>query len=254
MFLRVDRIGWRAVLDVTAALAMIAASSVFVWAVVSIRSQIRNEPQLTKPIDRRSDRGQANASIPTDPIPLGVGALSGHSDAKIAILVYSDFQCPFCGSFAVKTFPAIKKEYIDSGRVKFGFRHLPLEAKHRLALRAAEAAECGGQQGKFWEMHDALFVPLLKSIDSEESLYSRAGRINLDPGRFRRCMQGETAGTVREHVAQATLLGITGTPTFLFGTIEQDGRLKVTRRQSGAIPFKVFVEILSDLLGRARQS
>jgi predicted DsbA family dithiol-disulfide isomerase len=67
-------------------------------------------------------------------------------------------------------------------------------------------------------------------------------------------MQGEVMSTVREHIAEASLLRITGTPTFLFGTIEQDGRLKVRRRESGALPFSVFAEILNDLLNPARQS
>jgi protein-disulfide isomerase len=249
-----NRVGWRGLLDISAALATIVASAVFVWAVVSIRSQVREQSQLKKPVDRRPERAAANATIPTDPIPFGVGAFSGHSDAKIAILVYSDFQCPFCGSFAVKTFPAIKKQYVDTGRVKFGFRHLPLETKHPLALRAAEAAECGGRQGKFWEMHDALFVPRLRSSDTEESLFNRARVINLDSTQFRKCMQGEATPTVREQMTQATLLGITGTPTFLFGAIDQDGRLRVSRRQSGALPFSMFVEILDDLLGRLQQS
>ena len=249
-----NRVGWRGLLDISATLAMIVASAVFVWAVVSIRWQVREQSQLKKPVDRRSERAAANATIPTDPIAFGIGALSGHTDAKIGILVYSDCQCPFCSSVAVKTVPAIKKEYVDTGRVKCGFRHLPLETKHPLAFRAAEASECGGRQGKFWEMHDALFVPLLRSSDTEESLFNRARGLNLDSTRLRKCMQGEATSTVREHMNQATLLSISGTPTFLFGTIDQDGRLRVSRRQSGALPFSMFVEILNDLLGRLQQS
>jgi protein-disulfide isomerase len=254
MQLHSNKAGWRGSLDVMAAASMIVASAVFVWAVVSIRLQIQSEPQLKRPADRRLERVSARATLPVDPIAFGVGEISGQSGAKVAVLVYSDFQCPFCSSFAAETLPAIKTQYVDSGRIKIGFRHLPLEAKHPLALRAAEASECGGRQGKFWEMHDALFSPLLRAADTEKSLYARAAGINLDPARFRRCMQGEVMSTVREHIAEASLLRITGTPTFLFGTIEQDGRLKVRRRESGALPFSVFAEILNDLLNPARQS
>jgi len=139
------------------------------------------------------------------------------------------------------------KLYVETGKIQFAFRHLPLEQRHPSAVRAAEAAECSGRQGKFWQMHDALFRTG-KALDSA-SLFARAEEIGIDSDRFRKCMDGEATARVREDIAEAQSLGITATPSFLFGTIEPDGRrLKVVRRESGAIPADGFVAIVEQLL------
>lgn len=76
--------------------------------------------------------------------------------APVELIEYSDFQCPFCRRFFEETYPEIKKQYIDTGKVKFVYRHFPLDF-HPAAQKSAEAAECAREQGKFWEMHDAIF-------------------------------------------------------------------------------------------------
>jgi protein-disulfide isomerase len=171
--------------------------------------------------------------------------LHGHPSARIGVIEYSDFECPFCGKFATATYPTIVKAYVETGKVQFAFRHLPLK-QHPLAMKAAEAAECSRRQGRFWPMHDALFT-MPRALDSD-SLLAKAKTLGLDSGQFQRCMDGEAITRVRQDVAEAQALGITGTPTFLFGTIEPDGRLKVVRRESGAIPAKAFAGMLDDLV------
>src|SRR5207247_8778213 len=76
--------------------------------------------------------------------------------AKVAVIEYSDFQCPFCGRYAKESFPQITSDYVDTGKVKYVFHDLPLDF-HKYAFKAAEAAHCAGEQGKFWEMHGLLF-------------------------------------------------------------------------------------------------
>ncbi len=80
----------------------------------------------------------------------------GDPGAPVTIIEFSDFQCPFCQKFHSETFPQIKKTYIDTGKVRFVYRDFPLSF-HPGAQPAAEAAECAHAQGKFWEMHEALF-------------------------------------------------------------------------------------------------
>lgn len=80
----------------------------------------------------------------------------GEKNAKVTIVEFSDLECPYCRRFFLDTFPQLKKEYIDTGKVAFYFRHFPLSF-HPLALPLANAAECANDQGKFWEMHDKIY-------------------------------------------------------------------------------------------------
>lgn len=80
----------------------------------------------------------------------------GDMNAKVTLIEYSDFQCPFCDKFFRETYPLLKKEYVDTGKVRLVYRHFPLSF-HPLAEPAARASECANEQGKFWEMHDGIF-------------------------------------------------------------------------------------------------
>jgi protein-disulfide isomerase len=175
--------------------------------------------------------------------------LEGRPDARIAVVEYSDFECPFCARFARTTLPAIVQSYVDTGKLRFGFQHLPLESRHRSAVAAAEAAECGAQQGRFWEMHDQLFSEPMR-LD-KASLFAKAQAGGLKVSRFRECMDGRATRRIRAAIVEAQALGITGTPTFLFGIIREDGHMSVVRRESGALPVEPFAKILDELLESA---
>jgi protein-disulfide isomerase len=148
------------------------------------------------------------------------------------LIEYSDFECPFCGKFARETEPRLRKEYVETGRTLYAFRHLPLQRIHQYAVKAATAAACAGEQGKFWQLHDLLFQSPDKLDDGV--ILERAKAAALDAMAFDACTVGTGAARVKQDVAEATKYGITGTPTFLLGTIQPDGRVKVTQRMSGA--------------------
>lgn len=83
-------------------------------------------------------------------------ATTGSESAPITLVEFSDFECPFCASFFNKTFGQIKSDYIDTGKIRFAYKHFPL-IFHPNAQKSAEASECAKEQGKFWEMHDRMF-------------------------------------------------------------------------------------------------
>ena len=149
------------------------------------------------------------------------------------MIQYSDFQCPYCATVAREGVPTLVDRYISSGKLQLIFRHLPLDRLHPLARQAAEASECAGDQGKFWEMHDALFTAAAPL--QLDALGSHARTIGLDVHRFKKCVtERETAQRVRHDSDEAARFQITSTPTFLLGMRQADGRVRVVRRAAGS--------------------
>lgn len=100
-----------------------------------------------------------SAPATTQRVTVGNGDLPplGQASAKVTLVEFSDYQCPFCGGHFTQAEPQIKKEYIDTGKVKFYYRDFPLSQIHPGAQKAAEAVRCAGDQGKYWEYHDLVF-------------------------------------------------------------------------------------------------
>ena len=136
-------------------------------------------------------------------------------------------------------------DYVSTGRATLGFRHFPLKDIHPNATGAAEAAECAGIQGRFWEMHDALFREP-KELTPDKVL-TKADKIGLNLGSFEKCLRGETAARVDADFNEARQMEVRGTPTFFFGKL-QAGKLHVIRRETGALPAAAFAKILDELL------
>ena len=171
----------------------------------------------------------------------------GSRSAGIAVVEYADFQCPHCASFFRETLPALDSRYLKTGRVLLVFKHKPISTLHPDAVMAATSAECAGEQGGFWLMHDALFSN--QQNLSRPALLQRAARLALEAGSFEACLDRESR-RVKDDVAEATALGITGTPTFLIGTL-QAGRVHVRHRLEGARPIAVFQAVLDALLAES---
>src|SRR5665647_213785 len=109
----------------------------------------------------QQQQAQAAPSAPQAPQIMKVKGdaiyVLGKSDAPLTMVEFTDYQCPFCGRFEATTFPEIKKNYIDTGKLRLIMRDMPLEGLHPFAMKAAQAVHCAGDQGKFWEMKDLLF-------------------------------------------------------------------------------------------------
>jgi protein-disulfide isomerase len=134
--------------------------------------------------------------------------------------------------------PQIEKEYINTGKIKHVFMEFPL-AMHQDAFKAAEAAECAHDQGKFWEMHDRLFSNQ-KGL-GRQGLFKNAEALGLDVPKFKECLDGgKHDAAIRKDMAEGQKAGITGTPAFLLGVIQSDGNVKVVKKIVGAQPYSSF--------------
>lgn len=180
------------------------------------------------------------------------GAASlGDKDARITMVEFSDFQCPYCGRYANQTLTKVLDEYVKTGKVRYVFRNFPIEQIHPLALKAAEAARCASEQGKFWEAHDRFFKNQ-QALDVKE-MQSHAAAIGLDAREFEQCIEsGKFTSFVRADEAEGVKLGIRGTPAFYFGLTDpkDPGRVKAVKLLSGAVPIENFREVIENLLSK----
>ena len=185
--------------------------------------------------------------LPPQPLSLDGAHVKGSWSAPLAVIEYSDFECPFCSRFANEVLPDLDRAYIQPGTVLFAFRHLPIERVHENALNAAVAADCAGEQGHFWDMHDQLFKNP-KEL-SEPHLASKALLVGLEPSVFEACVNaGTLVSAIREERERAASYGITVTPAFLFGQLRPDRTVVVRQRTRGAVGPAQFKLILDGLL------
>lgn len=172
-------------------------------------------------------------------VPLGDGPTRGDATAPIVMVEFSDYECQFCGRFARESFPAIEREFIATGKVRHVFRSFPLEAIHKRAFKAHEAAACAGSQKRYWPFHDRLFANQ-RALEPAD-LLAHAAAVGLDTGAFKACLDsGTMAARVRQDIDAGTQLGVQGTPLFLIGRPGPGGTLTVVKGISGAQPFSVF--------------
>jgi protein-disulfide isomerase len=170
----------------------------------------------------------------------------GRAEAPVTVVEFTDYQCPFCKQFHTTTFVDLKRDYIDPGLVRWVNRDLPLEM-HPYARRAAEAARCAGDQGKYWEMRDALLSS--DAPPSDEVVEQSSERLLLDLPKLKVCIDsGKYRTEVRKDVAAATTLEITHTPTFVIAVSAQNRLEGVVIL--GAQPYAAFQAAIDTLLRR----
>jgi len=175
---------------------------------------------------------------PTTPIAIDGAAGRGNPNAKVVLVEFSDFECPFCGRYTRDIEPQLVREYVDTGKIRYVFRNYPIEQLHAHAFKAAEAAECVRQQGKFWEMHGQLYSHQQNLTDPD--LLAHAKVAGADTAAFQQCVTGPgVMSRIRQDQADGRTLMITGTPTFFAGTLK-DGKVHALRKIVGARPYADF--------------
>jgi protein-disulfide isomerase len=172
-----------------------------------------------------------------------------YRDGHLALIEFSDFQCPFSRQYAQDTLDMVKRTFVDSGALDYMFVHFPIESIHPLALKAGEAAECAAEQGKFWEMHRVLFENQSRLAESQFSRYALS--LGLDTRKFDACLRTGMAPRIRQGVAEAQRIGIGATPSFAIGRLQRGGTVKILRIIRGAAAFATLETELKSLLPKA---
>lgn len=170
-------------------------------------------------------RQQAPPAPAADPVVKGSLKIDtkdylGKKDAPVTIVEFADYECPFCRQFHTTTFEEVRKQYIDTGKVRFVAVDLPLPF-HPHAQKAAEAAHCAGDQGQFWKMRDTLSAtPKLAS----EDLMNHAATLKLNTKDFKSCLDSDKyKQIVLDGLSSASRLNVNGTPSFLIGKTTAEG-------------------------------
>ncbi len=237
---------------------LIAASIIYYAERMSPKSN--SAPNQAKNVQQQNDLGnaptpnnqqQANikqmVSIDDDP-------MMGDPKAPVTIVEFSDFECPFCGRFFKNTLPQIKKEYIDTGKVRLVYRDLPLGFHEPAATTEAIAAECAREQGgdaTFFKYHDEIFnrTPANGVGINEEGLVSIAKDLGLNSDNFKSCLTSKKyKDEVAKDLQDAQSLGATGTPTFFIGKTNPDGKEFEGQKVVGAQPFSTFKNVIDSYL------
>ncbi len=184
-------------------------------------------------------------------------AVLGDENAKVTIVEFSDYQCPFCRKFWTETYPQLKAEYLDTGKAKLVFRDFPLERIHPLARKSGEAAECVREQGgdeAYFKMHDKMFAeqnildggsesgPVTRTITyTTDDLKAWAKELGYDIGS---CLDSDKyASEVQKDTADAQTSTCTGTPCFI--VVHESGR---GTKLNGAVPLAHFKSVIDPML------
>jgi protein-disulfide isomerase len=187
-------------------------------------------------------RTERKVSIAFQPFRLqfanGDAPALGKKDAPITLVEFSDFQCPYCQRMA-PVLKEVSQKYGD--KVRIVYRQYPIPSLHPFALKAAEASLCANEQGKFWQIHDAMFEDQKKLSVSD--LKATAGRLGMDQKKFNTCLDtGRYAEQVQNDSKEAIRSGVSGTPAVFINGIVIDG---------GSVPFPVVEAAIQKELSRA---
>lgn len=203
-----------------------------------------------------TNTGDTNVALddtPEDPTTATVSidddAILGDKDkAKVAIVEFSDYECPYCQRHWAEVHPTLVKDYIDTGDAIFVYRDFPLTSIHPNAMAAALATECVQELGgdsAYYEFHDLLFS---KGFGSESDIVGLAGDLGLDTSKVQSCVDAETyADEITNDTNDALAVGLQSTPSFVVGTLNDDGTVDGTVIV-GAQPLSVFQETIDSYL------
>ncbi len=206
--------------------------------------------QVLRLLSQRPAQQQGGTAAPSTPVRASVAdaPFLGRADAPVTVVEFSDYECPFCQRFFATTLPALKRDYVDAGKVRYVFRDYPLDQLHPQARKAAEAAHCAGDQGKFWEMHDILFQNA-KAL-SPPQLAEHARAVGLEGAAFDECLaSGRHAARVERGFADGAAAGVRGTPAFVIGKTKAGDVVEGTPIR-GAQSLETFRRIIDQALAQ----
>jgi protein-disulfide isomerase len=169
----------------------------------------------------------------------------GSPNAPLTLIEFADYQCPFCRRFHTTVFDELKKNFVDTGKLRYVSRDLPLPI-HEHATEAARAARCAGDQRRYWEARHLFMLNQQKLARDDLISYARDLHLNIDA--FTHCLDdGRYETAVQQDAADAAEVGVMGTPTFVLGPTQQKGRFTGVKIV-GALPYSVYEAKIREML------
>lgn len=188
-------------------------------------------------------------NVPADVASIDVGGMpiNGNADAKVVLIEFSDYECPFCARHVNTVEASLEQEFIDSGKLRHIALNNPLPM-HSNARFLASVAICAGQQNRFWEMRSSIFDLKVKT---KEDVLPVADKLQLDRGKFDDCLALGTTQQIDRDQELAKQLQLTSTPSFGIGRIDSTGRVRLKKVIIGAQPLTVFQSAIEAVLAQS---
>ncbi|HEU4370994.1 MAG TPA: DsbA family protein [Methylomirabilota bacterium] len=215
--------------------------------VEGVQRELREIKRLLN--ERLDGRGAEARSVV---VGVGDGPFKGVPDARVTLVEFTDYQCPFCARHHRTTVPRLMEAYVNTGKLKYVVRDFPLASIHPAAVKAAEAPHCAADGGKYWQMHERLFAN--PRAVSPDDLVQHARALGLDPRAFAECLEtGKYTARVSQAQAAGERAGVRGTPVFFLGLTEPgSGTITSLATIRGAQPFARFEEAIEKVLATPR--
>jgi protein-disulfide isomerase len=230
---------WRSRLELVATLLLISLTLTLGWFTLSDR------------LRPAAKRGGTSERMPESAVVnVADASIRGDRSARVAVVLFSDFECSYCASAAQILVPQLDREYIKTKKVFLVWRHYPLSI-HPSARGASEAVECAGRQGRFWDLHDWAFNHQ-KELRPPH-LRGAAEGLGADIQAFDACISDpRTKSKIDGDLALGKDLDVTGTPTWFVGSATPGGRVKLIQRIGGAGSFEVLKRAIEGVLGSTK--
>ena len=206
--------------------------------------------QLGEIQDLLTNRQQPSGVVSDVDVTLDVSQAPGKgvASARVTLIEFSDYQCPFCARHTRTVLPQLEKEYVNTGKIRYVLRDYPMQSIHPQAPKVHEAALCAGDQDKYWEMHGQLFANQVNLSAEQLSMYAQRIRL-ADLDAFERCLDsGKFAESIAASINEGMKAGVRGTPSFLLGITDTNGSVRAVKLIQGAQTYATFQQVIDELL------
>lgn len=211
----------KSLMDVASAVLVAVAAAAFLWTQVEARWF---RPSKAPMVEAVEDLTIDSARI-----------RNTSGGGRIALVEFTDYECPFCGEFERATAPQVERTMLEAGTLRRIVFHFPLDRIHRHARPAAKAAECAARQGRFWDMHRGLFSR--QTSLTTNTFHNLGSEIGLDATQFESCLEDRSTDAIAADLREGQRLGVRATPTFFIGMVKDDGSVQLMQRINGAVSF-----------------
>jgi protein-disulfide isomerase len=185
------------------------------------------------------------------PLTIAGRPSKGNPRARVTLIEYSDYECPFCAQYVNDTGKQLDRDYVRTNKINYVFKNYPIAQLHKNSFKAHKAAACAADQGRFWEMHDTLFTEQ-RSFDLDRFM-ENAAALKIDPVTFRACIEsGDHEDMIQQDIAEAQRGGVQGTPVFVLAYTDPAGKTIVPAKVIiGAQPYSAFQQAIDAMLAQA---